>query len=63
MFFDNTIANISSALQLGALGEEQAGFKILAENVAQKFLYRLETGKFLQDRERNGEGKIQDFRS
>lgn len=51
MVFDNTIANITTALQVGYLHREQAGVGVQDANDDRKFAYRLVIGESLYKRE------------
>lgn len=52
VLFDNTIANITKAVQAGAFGREQARTETWIRDDAWECVHGLVTGKFSQDKER-----------
>lgn len=50
-FFDNTIANIATALQFAMLGREKAGVDVCAANDHHDHLNKIGIGKCFQERE------------
>lgn len=61
MLFVNTIAYISTARQLGVLGEEQVRSKVQAMKDTQELVYRIKAGKDFQERKRKGKGQNHEF--
>lgn len=62
--FEKAIANITTALQVGELRGEPSGLVIWATNEVydHKIVHNLVVGRFLQEREKNGERRINEFR-